>query len=318
MKKIYFDKLLKNKCFFEILKKWSLIKVFGLDSTQYLQSHITIDILNLNNKKHMLCANCNSHGKVQSVLQLFNYKNGYAYIQRKSICKIQMNALKKYSVFSNVTIEEDNNYFLLGIFGKYVRTILSLYFCNLPHSKESIIFDKNIIILWFGGSNERFLLILKKKKLEEIKLFLLKKNILNLKNAWSYLHIKSGIPILEYEVFNKFFPQEINLDLLEGINFKKGCYCGQEMISKIHFKNLIHKRLYCLIGTTNFKINIFSFIEIYDGYFWKKVGNIIYSLHIKDNLFLIQCVLYKKKLNGNSFRITTDINSKFSMFKYNY
>nr|MCH9841871.1 tRNA-modifying protein YgfZ [Betaproteobacteria bacterium] len=42
----------------------------------------------------------------------------------------------------------------------------------------------------------------------------------------------------------KFIPQSLNLDLMNAINFKKGCYTGQEIIARTHYLGTVKKRLY--------------------------------------------------------------------------
>ncbi|WP_343128078.1 tRNA-modifying protein YgfZ [Buchnera aphidicola (Takecallis taiwana)] len=305
--------IIQHVNFFELLTGFSIIKISGMDNQQYLQNHITTDIFKLKSGKHILCGNCNSHGRINSTLRLFHNKHDYFYLQRSSICDIQITELMKYAVFSKVKITKLKNYSFLGVIGPKAKSVLLSHFPYLPNHITSIVFFQDVIILWFDQPILRFLLIVKNKQLQSLTTRLYKNNIANIKNYWFFLDISIGIPIIEKPVFQKFFPQELNLDILGGLDFHKGCYCGQEMISKIHFKNLNNKKLFCLVGTVNSVIDIFSLIEIYIHGNWKKVGCTIFYLKVMSNIFLLQCMLNINRIQSNIFRLASDQTSVLSM-----
>lgn len=309
----YLNVFNKNINSFELLTGWSIIKVSGLDNQKYLQNHVTSDILKLQCGTHILCGTCNHNGRINSILRLFHNNQDYFYIQRSSICNIQLQEFKKYSVFSQVQIQELQNYIFLGLIGKQSKSILLSYFPYVPNDLNPVVFLKDCIILWFCQPVMRFLVIIKKKNMCNLNRILIENNIPNIKKHWLFLDMKFGIPIIERPVFQKFFPQEVNLDVLQGIDFYKGCYCGQEMISKIYFNNLNYKKLYCLIGCVNIPIDIYSNIETYYNGSWKKVGCTIFFLNIVKNIFLIQCVLNKKNIYNNLFRLMRDQTSSLSI-----
>jgi folate-binding protein YgfZ len=55
--------------------------------------------------------------------------------------------------------------------------------------------------------------------------------------------IAACIPEIGPIISEKFVPQVINLDLLHALNFKKGCYTGQEIIARMHYKGTVKRRL---------------------------------------------------------------------------
>ncbi|HET9679412.1 MAG TPA: hypothetical protein VFP95_02490 [Gammaproteobacteria bacterium] len=56
--------------------------------------------------------------------------------------------------------------------------------------------------------------------------------------------ILAGIPTVYPETQDKFVAQMLNLDTLEAINFKKGCYTGQEIIARMHYLGKLKRRMY--------------------------------------------------------------------------
>ncbi|QCI16098.1 tRNA-modifying protein YgfZ [Buchnera aphidicola] len=286
-----------------LLDQWSLVYVRGSDSKKYLQNQLTININLLSKKHHALCAHCNLNGKVWSTMRLFQYQKGYAYIQRKSISKIQITELKKYSIFENVRITELNDIVLIGLAGLDARNFLLKFFIKIPNKNCSIVYEKNKTILWYSEPKERFLLILTLSEFLFLKKEINKNIFFNKSKQWLSLEIESGFPIIDKESAQKFTPQAINLDKLKGISFDKGCYYGQEMIAQIFFKNLNKRFLCSLIGKGILFLEIGSFIEIQIENKWCIIGIVLSFVHIKNRDTYIQAVLYKPVNANNLFRI---------------
>ena len=64
------------------------------------------------------------------------------------------------------------------------------------------------------------------------------------KPCWDWLDIQSGIPDVSPKTQEQFVPQMLNLDILNGINFKKGCYTGQEIVARTHYLGKVKRRTY--------------------------------------------------------------------------
>lgn len=286
-----------------LLEEWSLIYVEGLESREYLQNQLTIDINSLPQKHHALCAHCNFNGKVWSTMRLFHYEKGYAYIQRKSISEIQVQELRKYSIFSKIKIHELNHMYLIGIAGLNSRLFLLKFFVKIPDKKCSVVHENGKVILWFSEPSERFLLILNLSDFIFFKQKINEKIFFNNSKQWLFLDMEAGFPIIDINSSKKFTPQSINLDKLKAISFKKGCYYGQETIARIFFRNLNKRFLCCLIGIGDISPEIGSIIETKIEHKWFKIGFLLSIVKIKSEEIWIQVVLYKSIDVSNVFRI---------------
>jgi folate-binding protein YgfZ len=61
---------------------------------------------------------------------------------------------------------------------------------------------------------------------------------------WRLAGIRAGLPQVYPETDETFVAQMLNLDLLGGVNFEKGCYTGQEIIARTHFRGAIKRRMF--------------------------------------------------------------------------
>ena len=62
--------------------------------------------------------------------------------------------------------------------------------------------------------------------------------------CWDWLNIVAGIPVILEKTQEEFVPQMVNFDLIGGINFKKGCYPGQEIVARMHYLGKLKRRMY--------------------------------------------------------------------------
>ena len=61
---------------------------------------------------------------------------------------------------------------------------------------------------------------------------------------WQWLSLQSGLPWISAATSEQFVPQMVNLELLGGVNFKKGCYPGQEIVARSQYRGTLKRRSY--------------------------------------------------------------------------
>jgi len=64
--------------------------------------------------------------------------------------------------------------------------------------------------------------------------------------AWRWLEVLSGQPQIERPTVEKFVPQMVNYELIGGVNFKKGCYPGQEVVARSQYRGTTKRRAFVL------------------------------------------------------------------------
>jgi hypothetical protein len=62
--------------------------------------------------------------------------------------------------------------------------------------------------------------------------------------VWDWLEIQAGIPAITAATQDEFVLQMVNLDLLGGVSFQKGCYTGQEIVARMHYLGKLKRRMY--------------------------------------------------------------------------
>jgi folate-binding protein YgfZ len=62
--------------------------------------------------------------------------------------------------------------------------------------------------------------------------------------SWQWLEVQSGVPLIEPATVDAFVPQMLNFELIGGVDFKKGCYPGQEIVARSQYRGTIKRRMF--------------------------------------------------------------------------
>jgi tRNA-modifying protein YgfZ len=62
--------------------------------------------------------------------------------------------------------------------------------------------------------------------------------------AWSWLEVTSGVPRITAATVEQFVPQMVNLELVGGVDFQKGCYPGQEVVARSQYRGTLKRRAF--------------------------------------------------------------------------
>lgn len=295
------------------LEDWALVNVDGADSRKYLQGQLTCDIESLSAEHYSQAAHCDAKGKLWSNLLLFVQNDSLAYIERASVCESQINELKKYAVFSKVSISQCQDRVLLGFAGQNARDELGQIYTDLPNSQTTVIHHENVTLLHLSQPTERFLLIATQDEAERIFSLLLGKVALNNSQQWLALDIEAGLPIIEMENSAQFLPQSVNLQALNAISFTKGCYSGQEMVARAKYRGANKRALYWLSGKSYDLPAIGEELELKLGDNWRRTGTILAMTKLADDTVWIQAVLNNDLEPDSILRVKEDQISELTI-----
>lgn len=291
------------------LDDWALATLTGADSEKYLQGQVTADVAALTEHQHLLAAHCDAKGKMWSNLRLFRRDGGFALIERRSIRDAQLTELKKYAVFSKVTIAPDDEHVLLGVAGFQARAALANVFTTLPDAEKQVVQEGATSILWFAHPAERFLLVTDMATAELISEKLRGEAQLNNSQQWLALNIEAGLPVIDAANSAQFIPQATNLQALGGISFKKGCYTGQEMVARAKFRGANKRALWYLAGKASRLPEAGEDLELKMGENWRRTGTILAAVQLDDGRLLVQAVMNNDMEPDSVFRVRDDANT---------
>jgi folate-binding protein YgfZ len=222
-----------------ILEDRGILYINGADTKEFLQNMISNDINKVNKNNSCFASLLSPQGKFLFAFIVVKHKSGYFIDCEKSQTDALFKQLSIYKLRSKVEIMNLSNEFVVAIFNRE-------NFLKFEGSKDvpghTIKYREDSILLDPRNKNLGARLII---NLEKLYLSLKK---LELKDSpieeYYQLSHKLGIPQRNMnKLQNKLFGIECNFDELNGIDFKKGCYVGQENTARIKLKNKLSKRL---------------------------------------------------------------------------
>ena len=231
---------------------FTALQVSGEKSTEFLQSQFTNDVKQIVEGQLQWQAYCNRQGLVQSIFGLWREANDYYLLIANDLFQKTENLLQKYAAFSKVNLQ------ILPL-NKITLELLSATEKNIYWAIQS--FDQQHLQLnWHSDYCET------------------DDDFIILRAAL----IEHRFPWLCASTSDCFRPHEINLHELEIINFKKGCFPGQEIIARMHYRGKAKQGLYIfqLAGRRDFLPGQIIYNEE------QQIGQIIDSVYLKDQTVL--------------------------------
>lgn len=295
------------------LEDWALVTLNGPDTVKYLQGQVTADIEALAADQHVLCGHCDAKGKMWSNLRLFHRGEGFAYLERRSVLDSQLAEIKKYAVFSKLTIAADNEAVLLGVAGFQARAALTGIFNSLPDAEHPVVQDGETTLLHFTLPAERFLLVTTAAVAEQLVARLHEQAELNDSQQWLTLDIEAGYPVIDAANSGQLIPQATNLQALEGISFSKGCYTGQEMVARAKFRGANKRALYWLEGKAGRVPQPAEDLELQLGENWRRTGTVLSAAKLADGTLWVQVVLNNNLEADSKLRVRDDAASELAI-----
>ncbi len=222
-----------------ILDDRAIIYINGTDSNKYLQNLISNDIDKVNESKSCFASLLSPQGKFLFDFIVIKHKDGFFLDCEKKIVEDLYKKLITYKLRSNVEILNLSNEFVVAAFSHDK-------FLSIEGAKDELgytfKYNEDYVLLdprnkKLGGriiaNLEKLYMSLKKMKLKSSSI-----------EEYYELSFELGIPQNNTDQLqNKLFGIECNFVELNAIDFKKGCYIGQENTSRIKNKDKLNKRL---------------------------------------------------------------------------
>ena len=222
-----------------ILEDRAIIYVNGPDAKDFLQNLISNDINKVKNDFSCFASLLTPQGKFLYEFIVLKHKSGYFLDCEKSQSNEILKQLQLYKIRSKVEILNLSNEFVVANFGyeKYlsIKGSKNILGFTLKYREDPIILDPRNKDL-----GARLIINLEKLYLSLKKLDLKNDKI---ENYYVQSHKLGIVPKNLNQLQNKLFGIECNYEELNCIDFKKGCYVGQENTTRIKLKNKLSKRL---------------------------------------------------------------------------
>ncbi len=238
---------------YALLDDFALVKASGADAAEFLQNQLTQDIKQVSTEQARLSAWCNAKGRSLASFicwQDAEADDSYYLLLKKDLLDTTLKRLKMFILRNKVVLEE------------VPSSILALWSSNheLEIAPEKLAQKANFAVYqhdlqqWIRfpskATEQRYLVISRGQQSAEVTThqYLPQQSDFEWAPAaaayWSALDIMNGVAWVEQANYEAFIPQSINYDAIGAVSFKKGCFPGQEVVARSHYRGTLKRRSY--------------------------------------------------------------------------
>ena len=223
----------------------ALLRARGSDTADFLQGQSSNDVRLVDSKHHQLNSYCSPKGRILALFTLFMRDQvHYLQLPQERLDPIQKR-LGMFVMRSDVKLESAGKELpAFGLYGPQAQALLQKYLGRCPSEAFDTLTIDGVTILRQPGSSPRFSCFAEPDRLIALWHQLAPEVTPAGANAWDLQEIRAGIPSIEAEAVEAFVPQMVNLQLINGVNFKKGCYPGQEVVARMQYLGKLKRRMY--------------------------------------------------------------------------
>jgi tRNA-modifying protein YgfZ len=225
------------------LSQFGTLKVTGDEAQGFLHNLFSSDV-NALTPQHALHSSFNTaKGRALATFLIWRNPSEFFLQLPHSLVAPIRKKLSMYVLRAKVKIEDaSNNIVCFGLSGVNAATVLQKHYSALPQNTLEVSHHGDSSLIRLGA--DRFQINTTLQQAPD-----LWKKLGNDARpvgspCWDWLNIQAGIPVILPQTQEQFVPQMANLDLIGAVNFKKGCYPGQEIVARMQYLGKNKRRMY--------------------------------------------------------------------------
>ncbi len=297
-------KIVFNGDILAVLSHYGLISIYGEDAETFLQGQLTNDVRDVNEQTSQLSAFCNSKGRVLSNFRLFKRNNNYYLRMPLDMVEDTLRRLKMYVLRAKVTLENaTNNFASMGYSGPNAEKELQDANIKNPEAVNQICQTDELCLIRVPGPHARYEIFGELDAMQKLWTNLDVRAAPVGTSPWQLLDIHSGLATVRPETAERFVPQMLNLQLVNSVSFKKGCFTGQEIIARMQYLGKLKKRMYRAHLGKDIKPCPGEKLFSMSGNKDQACGEIVNSQPATDGGYDLLAVVDKKSFNANDVHI---------------
>lgn len=220
-----------------------VIRAVGADAANFLHNQLTNDVLLMKAEQCRLAAFCNAKGRMQASFVVYKRSaEEVLLIGRKDLMAQTIKRLSMFVLRAKAKLTDASEEFqLLGLAGDAVAQALggATSTDSLTTPWQRLAVDAaDVLTLYPALGQSRALWLAPKEVAAPASSPALSAAL------WQVGEVMSGVAWVEQATYEAFVPQMLNYESVDGVNFKKGCYPGQEVVARSQFRGTLKRRAF--------------------------------------------------------------------------
>jgi len=226
------------------LTQFGVIDVRGEDAASFLHNQVTNDVQHLDASTARLAGYCSPKGRLLGSFLMWRTADVVRLLIAHDVQAAVQKRLSMFVLRSKAKLTDATSEVAAVGFAGDVRAALSGIFDALPDGVHVKVEGPHgaLIRVPDAAHRPRFLWVGPKADVEAHIAKLDEKLTRVPEQMWDWLDIHAGEPRITHATVEQFVPQMVNFDVLGAVNFKKGCYPGQEIVARSQYRGTIKRR----------------------------------------------------------------------------
>ena len=227
-----------------VLDNRKIIQVAGRDAELFLQGQLSSDVRELSDERSAQYSSyCTAKGRMLASFFVWRFCDVYYLMVAEDLVTCVISRLSMFVLRSKVEISIADNLTLVGISGVPALNTLAIEPALAAKAVERKVVQSDLGLL-IGLPGKGWLLAADETGAERIdKMLMAGENVIS-SRIWDWRDVDAGIPWVQLATREQFVPQMVNLELIGGVSFNKGCYPGQEVVARSQYLGKLKRRLF--------------------------------------------------------------------------
>jgi hypothetical protein len=233
------------------LAELGVLSIGGADTVQFLNGQLTVDVTALDARRWQLGAYCTPKGRVVALFEMWRVDaeggGEYCLLLPAELCESLSTRLSRYVLRSKVRLDDASaRWAVFGLTGPGIEEALRAAGMTCPDEPWSVQMQGDAGLLARLPASPRcgarLMLVVPAEARESWRRRLAAAAEVD-SGVWWWSKIDAGLPEVCRATQERFVPQMLNLDVLGGVHFRKGCYPGQEVVARSQYLGKLRRRM---------------------------------------------------------------------------
>jgi len=222
-----------------------LIACRGADAEDFLQGQLTNDVRELSPTHSQLSGHCSHKGRLLACGRLWRQEGGYLWQLPAERVAPLLKRLGLFVLRAQVELEDASaRWACMGYSGRDATERLAALGLRLPEHANGVLSEGTLTLIRIADSVPRVELVGPPERLMGLWDALAEGAERCDARAWRQRDLLAGIPQVYDATAETFVPQMLNLQLIDGVSFTKGCYTGQEVVARMQHLGTLKRRMF--------------------------------------------------------------------------
>jgi folate-binding protein YgfZ len=295
------------------------VVIAGPDATEFMQGQFTNDVNSVDESSSQISGFCNNKGRTITSFRLFKNQQNYFISVKSDLAEHSISLLQNYILRAQVAIQDVSEQLVhLGISGNRADSLLSPFIDKLRSAVNSVSYNDNYIIIRVEGDIPRYEVFCSYAHAKALWEAVSKKASIVNSVCWDYLNIKSGLPFIDSKTSEEFVPQMLNMDLIDAVSFKKGCYTGQEIVARTHYLGKQKRRTYRIKISSDSKPQAGAQLATESSTENQYTGTLLTVYPVAENEYEALAVIQIQAAEQEKLKLKEDTEAEISLLELPY